>query len=95
MIVSGGENVYPFEVEQVLRTHPRVEDTAVIGVPDELFGQRLKVFVQLRANGDMTEEELKQWLRGRLARHQMPREIVFVKHLPYTPLGKLDKKQLG
>ncbi|MDQ0899012.1 MULTISPECIES: AMP-binding protein [unclassified Paenibacillus] len=94
MIVSAGENVYPLEVEQVLLTHPGVEDAAVIGIRDEHFGQRLKAFVLLAPYNDTTREELFEWLRSRLARFQLPKEIIFVDHLPYTPLGKLDKKLL-
>lgn len=94
MIVSAGENVYPLEVEQVLLTHPGVEDAAVIGIRDEHFGQRLKAFVLLAPYADTTREELFEWLRSRLARFQLPKEIIFVDHLPYTPLGKLDKKLL-
>jgi fatty-acyl-CoA synthase len=94
MIVSAGENVYPLEVEQVLLTHPQVEDAAVIGIRDEHFGQRLKAIVLLAPQAETTKEELFEWLRSRLARFQLPREIIFVDHLPYTPLGKLDKKLL-
>ena len=92
MIVSAGENVYPFEVEQILLTHPQIEDAAVIGIADEHFGQRLKAIVQLYSDETLREEELLEWLRGRVARYQMPKEIVFVDHLPYTSLGKLNRK---
>lgn len=94
MIVSAGENVYPVEVEQILINHPKVGDVAVIGVKDEIFGQRLKAFVQLVKNADVTQEELFEWLRQRAARYQSPKEIVFVDNIPYTPLGKLDKNKL-
>jgi fatty-acyl-CoA synthase len=94
MVVSGGENVYPIEVEQVLIKHPLIEDVAIIGVNDKQFGQRLKAFVLLVKNGNLTEEELFDWLRPRVARFQMPKEIKFVANMPYTALGKLDKKQL-
>jgi len=94
MIVSGGENVYPIEVEQVLLSHPQVEDAAVIGVNDDTFGQRLKAFVLLSKDGGPTKEELLEWLRPKIARFQMPREIVLVDNMPYTPVGKLDKKKL-
>ncbi len=94
MIVSAGENVYPIEVEQVLINHPKVEDVAVIGIADEAFGQRLKAFIQLEKNSTLTKEELMDWLRLRVARYQLPKEIVFLERMPYTPLGKLDKKQL-
>ncbi len=94
MIVSAGENVYPVEVEQILITHPDVDDVAVIGISDENFGQRLKAFVKPVENSCITREELFEWLRSRVARFQMPKEIVFLDNMPYTPLGKLDKKQL-
>ncbi|MCR8657658.1 AMP-binding protein [Paenibacillus endoradicis] len=95
MIVSAGENVYPVEVEQVLLTHSEVEAVAVVGVSDEQFGQRLKAYVQLVPGAVMTPEELQSWLRARLARFQMPKEIVFIDEMPYTAIGKLDKKQLN
>ncbi|SFE81909.1 Acyl-CoA synthetase (AMP-forming)/AMP-acid ligase II [Paenibacillus catalpae] len=94
MIVSAGENVYPYEVEHVLLTHPQVEDAAVIVIQDEYFGQRLKAIVVLVPQTETSKEELHQWLQARLARFQMPKEIVFVNHLPYTHLGKLDRKLL-
>lgn len=95
MIVSAGENVYPLEVEQVLLTHPQVEDAGVIGVSDEDYGERLKAFVLLKPDADTKAEELMEWLRSRLARFQLPKEIVLVDNLPYTPLGKLNKMQLN
>lgn len=94
MIVSGGENVYPFEVEQILLTHPDVETAALVGISDEQFGQRLRAYVQLIPYAAMTTEELQVWLRSRLARFQIPKEIIFVEEMPYTAIGKLDKKQL-
>lgn len=93
MVVSAGENVYPIELEQILIHHPLVEVVAVIGIYDNQFGQRLRAFVQ-PLNTQLTEETLMDWLRPRVARFQMPKEIVFVASMPYTPLGKLDKKQL-
>lgn len=94
MIVSAGENVYPIEIEQVLINHPEIEAVAVIGISDENFGQRLKAFVLLAKNTDITQEELYEWLRSRVARFQLPKEIIFVDSMPYTSLGKLNKKQL-
>ncbi len=94
MVVSAGENVYPIELEQVLIQHPFVEDVAVFGVPDEMFGQRLKAVVQLIHHAALTEAELRDWLRPQVARYQMPKEIVFVDQISYTHLGKRDKKQL-
>lgn len=95
MVVSGGENIYPIEVEQILINHPQVEDVAIIGISDEKYGQTLKAFVQSSKNVEMlTKEALVDWLRPRVARFQLPKDIVFVNNLPYTSLGKLDKKQL-
>jgi fatty-acyl-CoA synthase len=93
MVVSGGENVYPIEVEQVLIKHSLIEDVAIIGIDDKQFGQRLKAFVLPVKNASLTEEELFEWLRSRVARFHLPKEIKFVEYMPYTPLGKLDKKQ--
>jgi len=94
MVISAGVNVYPIELEQALIRHPQVEDIAVIGVPDEHFGQRLRAYVQLAREAQLSQEELLEWLRPKIARYQMPREIMIVDQLPYTPVGKLDKKQL-
>lgn len=94
MVVSAGENVYPADLEQVLRNHPHIEDVAVIGISDQEFGQRLKGFVVKEEGAGLTQEELLAWLRPRVARFQLPKEISFVQQLPYTSLGKIDKKQL-
>ncbi|MCA1318653.1 AMP-binding protein [Bacillus tianshenii] len=94
MIVSGGENVYPIEVEQILITHPQVEEAAVLGIHDEDFGQRLKAFVVPVVSADLTEENLTQWLKTKVARHQVPKGITFMDSMPYTAVGKMDKKRL-
>ncbi|MBH5318375.1 AMP-binding protein [Paenibacillus sp. GSMTC-2017] len=94
MIVSAGENVYPIEIEQVLIHHPLIEDVAAVGVTDERFGQRLKVYVQMAPNNKITEADIMEWLRPRIARYQVPKEIVFVEQVPYTHLGKRNKKVL-
>lgn len=94
MIVSAGVNLYPLEVEQILLTHPHVEDAAVIGVPDELYGQRLQAYILLAPQAVMTAEEMFAWLSPRLARYQQPKEVLFVDRLPYTHLGKVDRKLL-
>ncbi|MFD2114220.1 class I adenylate-forming enzyme family protein [Paenibacillus yanchengensis] len=93
-IVSGGENVYPFDVEQQLLAHSDVVGVAVIGVYDEIFGQRLRAYVELTPSSTVTEKELLVWLRSKLARYQLPRDIVIMEQLPYTALGKMDKKKL-
>ncbi len=94
MIVSAGENVYPMELEQILKQHPQIEDAAVIGIKDEDFGQRLNAFVLLANNATLTKEELLEWLNTKVARFQIPKELVFLNELPYTTIGKLDRKQL-
>lgn len=94
MIVSAGENVYPFEVEQILTAHPQVEDAAVIGIKDEAFGQRLKAFIVPVQDSSVTKEEILEWLRSKVARFQIPKELEFIDKMPYTPIGKLDRKQL-
>lgn len=94
MIVSGGENVYPVELENVLVQHPDVASAGVVGVPDAEFGQRLKAVMVMKPGmrGDATA--LLAWLKPRIARHQMPALIEFRDELPYTPLGKLDRRAL-
>ncbi len=95
MIVSGGENVFPREVEDCLAEHEAVEDAAVIGVEDEQFGQRLKGFVVLRREGSASEEDLKAHVKNSLAGYKVPREIVFLDELPRTATGKVVKRELA
>jgi fatty-acyl-CoA synthase len=93
MIVSGGENVFPREVEDCLADHPAVEEVAVIGVDDEQFGQRLKAFVVLRS--DVETDELKQLVKTNLASFKVPREIVVLDELPRNATGKVLKRELA
>jgi fatty-acyl-CoA synthase len=95
MIVSGGENVFPQEVEELLASHHAVADAAVFGVPDPDFGQRLTASVVLKPGQSATAEELRAYVRERLARHKVPREIEFVDELPRTATGKLRRRNLG
>ncbi|MEA2449082.1 MAG: hypothetical protein QOG63_1014, partial [Thermoleophilaceae bacterium] len=92
MIVSGGENVYPEEVEEALEEHSSVKEAAVIGVDDEEFGERLKAFVV--KDGEVSEDDLKSHVKDNLAKYKVPREIEFVDELPRKPQGKVDKKKL-
>jgi fatty-acyl-CoA synthase len=92
MIVSGGENVFPQEVEDCLVGHPAVEEAAAIGVDDEEFGRRLRAFVA--TSGDVTEDDLKQHVKAHLARYKVPREIVFLDELPRNATGKILKREL-
>jgi len=95
MIVSGGENVFPREVEDLLADHADVIDAAVMGVPDDEFGQRLKGFVVLREGASLTESELKDYVKQNLARYKVPREIRFLDELPRNPTGKVLKRVLA
>lgn len=92
MIVSGGENVYPIEVEKVLAGHPDVAEAAVIGVDDEQYGQRLAAFVVL--TGAATPDELKAYVRENLANYKVPRAIAVLDELPRNSTGKIDRRQL-
>jgi fatty-acyl-CoA synthase len=94
MIISGGFNVYPKEIENVLAAHPAVAAAAVIGVPDEKWGEAVKAVVVLRAEGTATEEELKAAVRSAKGPVNTPKSIDFVQALPLTTLGKHDKNQL-
>jgi acyl-CoA synthetase (AMP-forming)/AMP-acid ligase II len=94
MIVSGGENVYPLELETILLTHEDILEVGVIGVKDEEFGERLKAIVVKKEGSNLDKENLKQWIKEHGARHLVPSIIEFREKLDYTHLGKLDKVQL-
>jgi acyl-CoA synthetase (AMP-forming)/AMP-acid ligase II len=94
MIVSGGENVFPREVEDLLADHDGIEEAAVIGVDDEKFGQRLKAFVVARDDSGLDEEAVKEYVKHNLARYKVPREVVFVDELPRNATGKVLKREL-
>ena len=95
MIVSGGENVFPREVEELLSDHEAIEEAAAIGVPDEDFGQRLRAFVALRPGASLDEDAVKEYVRENLARYKVPRDVVFVDELPRNPSGKVLKRELA
>ncbi|MDQ3485349.1 MAG: AMP-binding protein [Actinomycetota bacterium] len=93
MIVSGGENVFPKEIEDCLSRHEAVTEVAAIGVVDDDFGQRLKAFVVL-TDSSCSEDDLKGWVKQNLARYKVPREIVFIDELPRNATGKVLKREL-
>ena len=95
MIVSGGENVFPREVEDLLADHDAVDDVAVIGVEDEQFGQRLKAFVVVTRGAKVGPDELKDHVKANLARYKVPREIEFLDELPRNATGKVLKRELA
>jgi acyl-CoA synthetase (AMP-forming)/AMP-acid ligase II len=94
MIVSGGENVYPIEVEKILAAHPDVAEAAVLGVDDEQYGQRLAAFVVLAQGGSASADDLKQHVRDNLANYKVPREIVVLDELPRSSTGKIVRRDL-
>jgi acyl-CoA synthetase (AMP-forming)/AMP-acid ligase II len=94
MIVSGGENIYPREVEEVLYQHPAVAEAAVIGIPDDKFGEAVKAVVVLRAGGTADADTIMDFCKGRLAGYKRPRSIDFAAALPRNPSGKVLKKDL-
>ncbi len=95
MIVSGGENVFPREVEDLLADRPEVKEVAVIGVDDEEFGQRLKAFVVLKGDAELSADEVKAHVKSNLARYKVPREVEFLDSLPRNATGKILKRELA
>jgi fatty-acyl-CoA synthase len=94
MIVSGGENVFPREVEELLVTHPAIADAAVVGVDDEDFGQRLCAFVVPREGESISEDAVRDFVKDNLARFKVPRDVIFLDELPRNPTGKILKREL-
>ncbi|WP_442603456.1 class I adenylate-forming enzyme family protein [Paenibacillus sp. KN14-4R] len=95
MIITGGENVYPLEVEQLLYKNPAVEDAAVVGVPDEKWGEIVAAVVVLKQGFDMSEEELRNYCSLAIAKYKVPKKIRILEELPKTTVGKLDKKRIA
>lgn len=94
MIIRGGENIYPREIDEVLYQHPKVKDAATIGVPDELYGEEVKSFIVLKAGESATEEEILTFCREQLADFKCPKSVAFLEDIPKGPTGKLLKKEL-
>jgi acyl-CoA synthetase (AMP-forming)/AMP-acid ligase II len=94
MIVSGGENVYPREVEDVLYRHPAVAEAAVIGVPDPKWGEAVKAIVVVKPGATIDAKELMQFCDGQLAGYKRPRSVDFIDALPRNPSGKVLKREL-
>jgi long-chain acyl-CoA synthetase len=94
MILRGGFNVYPRELEEVLLTHPAISLVAVIGVPDERLGEEVKAVVVKKASAELTEDELRAWCKDQFAAYKYPRVIEFRTELPTTATGKILKREL-
>lgn len=91
LVIRGGENIYPREIEEFLFTHPAIEQSAVVGVPDPRYGEELCVWVKLRQGASLTEDELRDFCRGKLAHYKVPRYVRFVDAFPQTVTGKIQK----
>ncbi|WP_075981494.1 acyl-CoA synthetase [Bacillus massilinigeriensis] len=94
MIITGGENVYPLEVEHWIVQLPQVDEVAVVGLPDKMWGERVTAFIVLKQGGRLTFEELMEHCSKKLGRYKIPKEMIIIEELPKTHVGKIDKKQL-
>ena len=94
MIIAGGVNIYPAEVEAALLKHPAVQDAAVIGVPDDEFGEQVKAFVELKPGQAATAPDILEAVSGHLASYKRPRSLEIVAELPRNTMGKLLKREL-
>lgn len=94
MIIRGGENIYPKEIEEFIYTHPKVKDVQVIGVPDEDYGEEIMACIILKEGEEMTQQEMKEFINANMARHKVPRYIDFVDRFPMNVAGKILKYQM-
>ncbi|MET0997974.1 MAG: AMP-binding protein [Marmoricola sp.] len=95
MVIRGGENIYPREIEEFLYTHPDIEDVQVIGVPDERYGEELAAWVKLRSGADaLDEQKVREFAAGKLAHYKIPRYVLLVEEFPMTVTGKIRKVQM-
>lgn len=91
MVIRGGENVYPREVEEFLFQHPKIEAAQVVGVPDPKYGEELCAWIKLRGGEEMTEQQVRDFCQGQIAHYKVPRYISFVTEFPMTVTGKIQK----
>jgi fatty-acyl-CoA synthase len=91
MIIRGGENVYPREIEEFLYGHPKVQDVQVIGIPDVKLGEEIMAWVRLREGQTATVDEIRDYCRGKIAHYKIPRYVKFVDGFPMTVTGKVQK----
>ena len=94
MIIRGGENIYPKEIEEFIYTHPLVSDVQVIGVPDEAMGEEIMACIILKEGESMTEDEMKKFVRDHMAKHKVPKYIDFVDRFPMNDAGKIQKYKM-
>jgi fatty-acyl-CoA synthase len=91
MVIRGGENIYPREIEEFLYTHPDIEDVQVIGVPDPKYGEELCAWVKLRPGGSLTTEDVREYCVGKIAHYKVPRYVRITEEFPMTVTGKVQK----
>ena len=94
MIISGGENIYPAEIEDILLSHPKIQDVGVIGIADQKWGEAVKAIVVKKAGVELTEEELINWCKDKIGKFKIPRSVEFTDSIPRTPTGKILKREL-
>ena len=94
MIIRGGENIYPAEVEEFLMTNPKVEIVQIVGVPDQKFGEQVAALIKLKSNEKWTEEEAKEWCKGKIATFKIPYYVKFINEFPMTANGKIQKYKI-
>jgi fatty-acyl-CoA synthase len=91
MVIRGGENIYPREIEEFLYRHPKIQDVQVFGIPDRRFGEELCAWVKLREGEAATVQELRAFCEGQIAHYKIPRHVKFVDEFPMTVTGKIQK----
>jgi fatty-acyl-CoA synthase len=95
MVIRGGENIYPREIEEFLYGHPDIEDVSVIGVPDERYGEELMAWIKLRPGAQpLDAESLRQWCEGKIAHNKIPRYVKLTDSFPMTVTGKIRKVEM-
>ena len=94
MIIRGGENIYPKEIEDFIYTHPKVQDVQVIGVPDKAYGEEIMACIILKPGEQATEEEMKEYVMSHMAKHKVPRYVDFVSEFPMNAAGKILKYKM-
>jgi len=91
MVIRGGENIYPREIEEFLYRHPKIQDVQVIGVPDAKYGEELCAWVKLRPGESATADDIRDFCKGQIAHYKIPRYVKFVDGFPMTVTGKIQK----
>lgn len=94
MIIRGGENIYPREIEELLYTHPKIQDVQITGVPDEKYGEQVAAFIRVQEGETLTPEEVRSFCEGKIARYKIPRYVFLVDEYPMTASGKIQKFRL-